>query len=211
MLLQIDCGTTSGLRSHKTPTLFRGSTRARPVCAAAANNAELGAFRKLAFYRAAVATNACSHRFLFCSGGREWRPVSVSWLVQGPRCRVLPVPVWDHAVRPDPRAAGGAAQVLPAHRAGVPHLRRELPSCCWACWACSAGLALKLCPEVDWSGWEKWDPGVSPQEQVILTTMAFGNKENNPVLSILQKCQQFYLNYCLQSQYSRCAVSLFQC
>lgn len=58
---------------------------------------------------------------------------------------------------------------------------------------------------------KKRDPGVSPQEQVILTTMAFGNEEDNPALSILQKCQQFYLNYCLQSLYSRCAVSLFQC
>ncbi|KAF2980500.1 hypothetical protein EK904_000604, partial [Melospiza melodia maxima] len=33
--------------------------------------------------------------------------------------------------------------------------------------------------------------------------MAFENEENNPVLSILQKCQQFYLNYCLQSLYSQ--------
>lgn len=40
---------------------------------------------------------------------------------------------------------------------------------------------------------EKRDPGVSTQQQVNLTTMAFGEEEKSPVLS-----QQFYLNYCLQ-------------
>lgn len=45
---------------------------------------------------------------------------------------------------------------------------------------------------------KKWDPGVSTQ-QVTLTTMASGEEEENPVLSILQNYQQFYLNYCLQS------------
>lgn len=48
------------------------------------------------------------------------------------------------------------------------------------------------------AGGKKWDPGVSTQ-QVALTTMAFGEEEGNPVLSILQNYQQFYLNYCLQS------------
>lgn len=42
--------------------------------------------------------------------------------VQGSRILLLPPAVRDHAVRPHPGAAGGAAPLLPAHRAGVPDL-----------------------------------------------------------------------------------------
>lgn len=55
----------------------------------------------------------------------------------------------------------------------------------------------------------KWDPGVSTQQQVTLTTMAFGEEEENPVLSILQNYQRFCLNYCLSSKYSRCKSLCF--
>lgn len=42
--------------------------------------------------------------------------------VQGPRDPLLPPAVRDHAVRPDPRAESRPEEVLPAHRARVPHL-----------------------------------------------------------------------------------------
>lgn len=41
--------------------------------------------------------------------------------VQGPRLPLLPAAVWHHAVRPDPRAESRPEEVLPAHRARVPH------------------------------------------------------------------------------------------
>lgn len=48
-------------------------------------------------------------------------------LVQGSRVQILPSFVWDHAVRPDPRAPGRPEKVLPAHRPCVSH--------CAAAWA----------------------------------------------------------------------------
>lgn len=47
--------------------------------------------------------------------------------VQGSCVQVLPPAVWDHAVRPDPRAPGRSQKVLPAHRPSVQH--------CTAAWA----------------------------------------------------------------------------
>ncbi len=56
--------------------------------------------------------------------GLRWESIKelkhVYFAVQGPRVQILPSALWDHAVWPDPGAEGRPAQVLPAHRIGVP-------------------------------------------------------------------------------------------
>ena len=59
-------------------------------------------------------------------------------LVQGSRVQVLPSALWDHAVRPDPRAAHGSEKVLLADRPRVQHrtaARARTGASAVACWA----------------------------------------------------------------------------
>lgn len=106
------------------------------------------------------------HHFVFCSSNGHWCCVSVSRPVQGTRLHLLPVPVWDHAVRPDPRAARRAAEVLLAHRPALQHLQHgaagmhgwAAPASLLALPGSYTSLCLQLCPHMDWSAWEKMRP-----------------------------------------------------
>ncbi len=68
---------------------------------------------------------ANEHRFNMITSWRAVRKYKgikkrVYFAVQDPRVPILPSALWDHAVWPDPGAEDRPAQVLPAHRIGVP-------------------------------------------------------------------------------------------
>lgn len=77
--------------------------------------------------------------------------VPLSSAVQGSRVPILPSAVWNYAVWSDPRTAGRAAQILPAHRIGFPdHTVFRTRSGLWRpdfpwCLGAAASASLFIC------------------------------------------------------------------